>query len=1293
MKVRYRIVPKQNKKAAFYVNCYNKQIKIEAIDANFSTLTSLQEKLATWYREKNISFTEIPNNANNECCFAWSLNPQTGEGMDTYYYGGGCGVGELIEEMEARRQEQMGDVYESNFGDVQNFDDSYGYAPGPDEYDEDDEFKPMMQSSGLSYFDDAPVVYDYVPNRSNGDGESTEATNGSDGTANGGSNGTASTSSKTVGTAARSMNNGSSAKSGANGSYGNTSYNNGGFNGSGKFGGKSSGKKNFKGGAPRKDLPTDEGMVLGPNIEGEVVDIMSVQSGGRNLVFEGVFVGLDKRDTKTGKSIVNGSIVDKTNSIKFIKFTNTPEEGAALLKQLKGLKGALVQGDVDFEDCFENDFILNLRSVKAVDHTVERNDTRDDSEKRVELHLHTKMSDKDALVTVKDLFKTVKKWGHPAVAITDHGVVQAFPEAQALGKELGVKVIYGVEAYLIDDENEDKRFHIILLAKNMVGLRNLYKMISISHLDYFKRRPRLPREVIQEHREGIIIGSACEAGELMQSIIKGKPKERLLDIASFYDYLEIQPHTNNMFLLRKGLVPDEQSLIDMNKTIIELGEALDIPVCATCDVHYLNPEEKIYREIMLTASGFTDANEQPDLHLRTTDEMLVAFPYLSPEKAFEVVVTNTRNINDSIENIKPVPDGTYSPKIEGADQSLEEMCYKNAEALYGSPLPAPVQERLEYELTRIIRNGYGVLYYIAHKLVKKSLDEGYLVGSRGSVGSSFVATMAEITEVNPLPPHYVCPHCKWSEFFLKGEYAGGFDLPRKKCPECGTDLKTNGHDIPFAIFMGFEGDKVPDIDLNFSGDYQAKAHKYTEELFGRDNVFKAGTIGTIADKTAFGYVRKYAEIRGIQARNGFFEALAKGFTNVKNTTGQHPGGIMVCPRDMDVHHFTPIQYPANKKESGVITTHFDYHSIEGRMTKLDILGHDDPTIIRMLEDLTGVDVQDIPFDDPQTLSLFSSTEAIGLTPEQLQGDKVASLAVPECGTSFVRRMLEDSRPQCFSDLVRISGFSHGTNVWLDNAQDLIKNNVCKLNEAISTRDDIMNYLMHRGMEPLKCFFVMENVRKGKGIEKKNKQGQPTTDFEGEMRANNIPDWFIDSCKKISYLFPRAHAVAYVMMAFRIAWFKINYPLAFYAAYFSIRAKAFDLKIMTGDIHVQLAEFKRIKALDRMASPKEKDLMSALEVSMEMCQRGFRFINVDLEHSQARRFSIKDGALLPPFLAIESLGEKVADAIVEERNQRPFTSLKDMQRRCKVSNTIIETMKDLKCTGNLPEDEQMSLFGM
>jgi len=1066
----------------------------------------------------------------------------------------------------------------------------------------------------------------------------------------------------------------------------------------------------------RRKFTTAEGMLLGPAFEepdSHRTDDFFSRTEETTIVVSGFFHGLaireirPKEDSKAvqrarekgeepkKRAIITGHIVDDNNSLAIKYFTRPTEDGEKLLKIFKSVGKVQVKGNVMYDEKFVKDYVLNLHSVRPVeeDASMKRVDTREDT--RVELHLHTKMSEKNALVAVKDIVNRVKEWGHSAVAITDHGVVQAFPEAQAYSLEKGVKILYGVEGYLIDTEDQKVPHHIIIFAKNMVGLRNLYKMISISHLNYFDEYPRLPRTVIENHREGILLGTSCKSGELIQAIVNGATDEELQNIASFYDYLEIQPHENYKDFIKEGLLKTEEDLQDINRRIVALGDTLDMTVVATGNVHYMDPKDKLYREIMLTASGVKDPKDKADQHMRTTDEMLEEFAYLGEDVAYQVVVTNTKAIEESIDNIIPIPNGTYSPKIEGADKALEDMCYAKAKSIYGDPLPKTVQDRLDYELKSIIGNGFGVLYYIAHKLVKKSLDDGYLVGSRGSVGSSFVATMADITEVNPLEPHYVCPECKWSEFYLKGEYAGGFDLPRRNCPDCGTPLIANGHDIPFAIFMGFHGDKVPDIDLNFSGDYQGRAHKYTEELFGRDNVFRAGTIGTIADKTAIGYAYKYADANDLQKRRGFIEKLSTGFTKVKNTTGQHPGGIMVCPRDMDVHHFTPVQYPANKKESGIITTHFDYHSIEGRMTKLDILGHDDPTIIRMLEDMTGIPSTTIPFDDPATLSLFSSTKALGLTPAQLQGDKVATLAVPESGTGFVRAMLEDSKPQTFSDLVRISGFSHGTNVWVDNAQTLIKTGTCKLNEAISTRDDIMNFLRNQGVADKVAFAVMENVRKGKGIEKRNKEGIAQTNYEEQMREAQVPEWFIASCKKISYLFPRAHAVAYVMMAFRIAWYKINYPLAFYASYFSIRAKAFDLKIMMGSLEEQQQEFKRLKALaDKYeASQKEKDLMSALEVSLEMKQRGYSFANVELYKSQARRFMIKDEtSLLPPFVAVTSLGEKVADAIVAEREQAEFLSIKDLRRRTKMSQTIANRMVELGCLGDLPEDEQMSLFG-
>ncbi len=1028
--------------------------------------------------------------------------------------------------------------------------------------------------------------------------------------------------------------------------------------------------------------------------EGVVTPISQLEASKTEIIIEGELLKPKKieqlqlavRETANW-SIVSGHIADGTNGIKFKVFFQDKEEANEFVDKAKSAKKVRAKGTVDF-DQFDKDYVLSLNGLMELPSGEKRTEKRDDS--RVELHLHTKMSDKDGLIDMKDLIKTVEAWNHPAVAITDHGVVQAFPAAYQLSKGKNIKIIYGVEAYLVEGPDTEERHHIIILAKNQMGLRNLYKLISLSHLQYFKRRPRLPRSVIEDHREGLIIGSACEAGELFRALVRGENDEKLKEIASFYDYLEIQPLSNNMFLIRRGLTDGIEGLRDWNRKIVSLGEELDIPVVATCDAHFLNPEDKVYREVLLTATGFADAKDGPDLYLRTTDEMLEEFSYLGEEKAYEVVVTNTRAINDSIERIIPIPEGTYAPKIEGADEELRRMCYEKAHHIYGNPLPEIVKERLDYELKSIIGHGFGVLYYIAHLLVGKSLKEGYLVGSRGSVGSSFVATMADITEVNPLPPHYICPSCQYSEFVTDGSYAGGFDLPRKDCPTCGHVLDIEGHDIPFAIFMGFDGDKVPDIDLNFSGEYQPNAHKYTEELFGRDNVFRAGTIGTLAEKTAIGYARKFGDVNNMVGRDSFYASKAAGIVGIKNTTGQHPGGIMVCPRDMDVHHFTPIQYPANKKDSGIITTHFDYHSIEGKMTKLDILGHDDPTIIRMLEDLTGVDAKTIPFDEPETLKLFYSTESLGLTPEDLQGDVVGTLGIPEFNTSFTRGMLRDSKPSKFSDLVRISGFSHGTDVWLNNAQSLITSGVCTVSEAISTRDDIMNYLMQRQIEPLVSFKIMENVRKGKGIDSKNKQGVITTNFEETLRGGNIPEWFIESCQKIQYLFPRAHAVAYVMMAFRIAWFKLNHPLAFYASFFSIRAKAFDVGIMVGGLAKQLAEYERIKAIAKQ-SPMEENLFASLEVSMEMYKRGYEFIMVDIKESDATRFRIVDGKLLPPFTSIAGLGETVAESIVRERELRPFSSVNDVKRRCKVSQTILADMMELGCFGELPEDEQMSLF--
>lgn len=969
-----------------------------------------------------------------------------------------------------------------------------------------------------------------------------------------------------------------------------------------------------------------------------------------------------------------------------------------------------VRGNVQL-DKFTGGLVLN---ISQMEQGKEKEINHEDMAEipRVELHLHTKMS-LDGLIDNEEIIRTAAKWKHPAVAITDHGVIQAFPQIQTLAAKYGQKVIYGMEGYLIDEVPEDidsdrqQYSHIILLAKNITGLRNLYRLVTLSHLKYYRKRPLLPRPLLEEFRDGLMYGSACVMGEFFRAVLNGDSDEELIRLAKFYDYLEVQPLGNNEFLLyedKYAAITTKKDLQELNKKVIEIGEKAGIPVCATSDAHYLFAEYARDRDILLSnweKPGKIESH--PPVYLRTTEEMLEEFSYLPKEKAEEIVITNTRRVAEQCEVIEPLAEEwkSYNPKIAGADDKLKAMCYEKAVALYGEPLPEIVQDRLDLELTPIINHGYGVLYYIAHKLVKHSNDRGYLVGSRGSVGSSFVATLAGITEVNPLPPHYVCPHCHWNQFFTDGSVGGGFDLADKKCPNCGTELNKDGHNIPFAVFLGFDGDKVPDIDLNFSsGDDQAVAHKYTEELFGRDNVFRAGTIAGIQDKTAFGFVKRYAENRGLTFNDIFIEKLSAGVAGVKRTTGQHPAGIMVCPRDMDIHNFTPLQYAANKrwlkdetgeKIPGTITTHFDYHSISGRMLKLDILGHDDPKVIRMLQDITGIDPLHIPFNDEKTLSLFSSPDALGITSEQLKaavGDKgitVGAIGLPEFGTPFVRGMLEDTRPKNFSELVRISGFSHGTNVWLNNARDLITSGKVKLEEAISTRDDIMNYLIEHHVKPLTAFKVMENVRKGKGLEKGNSNNRK------ELEDARVPQWFIDSCLKISYLFPRAHAVAYVMMAFRIAWFKVYEPLAYYAAYFTIRAEgAFNAAVILRGLASQSAELARINSLPHPTAV-EKGSATVIEAAAEMYLRGLKFLPIDLNKSSASEFLMEDGALRPPFNCIPALGNTVAKEIVEARREHPFTSKEDLKKRGKVSQSIIDTMDEMGILHGMPEEEQINLF--
>ncbi|MCE5285106.1 MAG: PolC-type DNA polymerase III [Pelosinus sp.] len=1027
---------------------------------------------------------------------------------------------------------------------------------------------------------------------------------------------------------------------------------------------------------PREDKAKDNPVIYGRNIKDEPQAIRNVREEARNVVFEGDIAAYDTRELKSGRFLLTFDLSDATDGISAKIFFDEQEKFNKVAGALQQGMRIKVKGMVQF-DKFSKDLVLFVDSICRG----EKSERMDMAEKpRIELHAHTRMSTMDAVVSVKNLVNTAAKWHHPAIAITDHGVVQAFPEAHDVAAKAGIKVIYGMEGYLFEHDIKSAN-HIVILAKNPVGLRNLYRLVSLSHLKYFHRTPRLPRQILSEYREGLIFGSACEAGELIRAIISGAADDELLRIASFYDYLEIQPIGNNGFLLREGKVPNEEALRDINRKVCEIGDKLGKLVVATGDVHFLNPEDEVYRRILMAGKGFTDADNQPPLFFHTTDEMLQEFSYLGSDKAFELVVTNPGKITELVEEFKPIPDELYSPQIPGAEEAISSMSYNSAEELYGSPLPDIVADRLKLELDSIINHGFAVLYLIAHKLVKKSLDDGYLVGSRGSVGSSFVATMTNITEVNPLPPHWRCPQCKHSEFITDGSIGGGFDLADKDCPECHTQMEKDGHDIPFAVFMGFHGDKVPDIDLNFSGVYQPVAHKYTEELFGRDNVFRAGTIGTIADKTAYGYVKNYFTEKNIDVRDAYINSVIAGCTGVKRTTGQHPAGIMVVPRDMDVHYFTPIQHPADDMKSGIITTHFDYHSISSRLVKLDILGHDDPTVIKMLEDLTGRDPKTIPFDDQETLSLFSSTKAIDVNPDDL-GSTVATYGIPEYGTKFVRQMLVDTTPKTFSELVRISGFSHGTDVWLNNAQDLIREGKAKLSEAISARDDIMMYLIHKGVEPVTAFKIMENVRKGKGVK---------PDEVEKMKAKNVPDWYVESCQKIKYMFPKAHAVAYVMMAFRIAYCKVHYPLAFYAAYFTVRATDFDAELIVQGQAVVKAQLKEFEQRGNNLSVKEKSLQTILEIALEMYLRGFTFQHVDLYKSAATDFIIEGSSLLPPLAGLQGLGDNAAKSIVEAREEKPFATQEDIKVRARATKTVIDILKQHGCLDDLPETAQIMLF--
>lgn len=1039
---------------------------------------------------------------------------------------------------------------------------------------------------------------------------------------------------------------------------------------------KSNGKKKEQGAAAGPVV------VLGKKLKGEPRPLCKVCEEENNVMVAGYILGLEARVLKTGRTLFTFVVTDKTDSLacKIIADQPTAE---TLRGKLVNQKWYVLKGTVQV-DKFNQELTMLPRDIMEMTPVI-RQDLA--PEKRIELHLHTKMSTLDAVCGVKDVIKRAIAWGHQAIAITDHGVVQAFPEAHEVAGDK-IKVIYGVEGYLFDDNVQDlggkiPTYHIIILACTQEGLRNLYELISIAHLENYYRVPRIPRSQLTRLREGLLLGSACEAGELIRAYLKGAKPEKLAEIASFYDYLEIQPRGNNHFLVEKGTLPSEDGILELNTFIYQLGNKLGKPVVATGDVHFLDPEDEVYRRILMTGKGFEDADQQAPLYLKTTTEMLEEFAYLGEAGAYETVIANPLRIAERVEILKPIPDELYSPEIPGAEEDIIRLTKERAKELYGDTLPETVQKRVDKELDSIITNGFAVLYLIAHKLVKKSNEDGYLVGSRGSVGSSLVATLTGITEVNPLPPHYRCPSCYYTHFVEDGSVGSGFDLPEKNCPHCATLLIKDGQDIPFETFLGFKGDKVPDIDLNFSGEYQSRAHKYTEELFGRDNVFRAGTIATVATKTAFGFVKNYYADKGQYVRTAEVNRLVEGCTGVKRTTGQHPGGVMVLPKGLDIHRFTPLQKPADDVKSDTITTHFDYHSISSRLVKLDILGHDDPTVIKMLEDLTGVDGRSIPLDDAKVLSLFNSTEALGLDPKEL-GTNMGTLGIPEFGTKFVRQMLNDTKPTTFSELLRISGLSHGTDVWLHNAQDLIKSGSAKLAEVIATRDDIMLYLIHQGVDPSRAFKVMEDVRKGKGVKQDDVQA---------LRASNVPEWYIESCQKIKYMFPKAHAAAYVTMAFRIAWFKVNYPAAFYASFYTVRADEFDSDIVVGGVPVIKKKLEELQKKGNEATQKEEKLYNILELALEMYLRKITLRKVDLLRSDAHRFILEDEGrvLLPPFVSLQGLGASAGESIVNARNEKPFSSREDLRVRAKVSKTVIECLDNHGSLQDLPESDQITLF--
>lgn len=1076
----------------------------------------------------------------------------------------------------------------------------------------------------------------------------------------------------------------------------------------------------------RHDTPPEDGLpvyldsarlVYGRMPQGKPIKMIDIIPEEQDIVVWGEIFGFESVLTKRGdKYRISFSVSDHTNSI-VAKMLMDKDKISRLASVCNG-NYVLLAGGYAYDD-WEKDFVVKPKGIAVLDRYEE---TDSAEEKRVELHCHTNMSAKDAVSSAGKIIKRAYEWGHKAVAITDHGVVQSYPAAaeavKAIKKSGGdFKVIYGVEDYFVDDTKGETdvsklpRYHQIILVKNLTGLKNLYKLVSKAHVEDFYKKPLTRKSALIELREGLLVGSACEAGELYRAIIAGANRSELLKIAEFYDYLEIQPIGNNEFMVRDSSKPDKVSkkgvvtpnpyksvtsvevIKEYNRTVVSLADELGKPVVATGDVHFLSKDDALIRKILMAAQGFDDFDNQAPLYLKTTNEMLEDFSYFG-ERAKEFVIDNPNKIASLIDaDVIPVPEGNYPPVIEGSDDLLRDICWQRARSMYefNGEIPSIVEKRLSKELDGVINHGYSIMYVTAQKLVAYSEEHGYLVGSRGSVGSSFVATMAGISEVNPLPPHYYCPGCHWSQFFKSSEVGSGFDLEERNCPECGTPLKRDGHDIPFETFLGFKGDKVPDIDLNFSDEYQTEVQKYTETLFGRENVFKAGTISTIAEKTAYGYVKAYCESKQIILSRAEMERLAKAVesSEIKATTGQHPAGMVVVPRSNTIYDFCPIQHPADDPKSDILTTHFDFHSIHDTILKLDELGHVVPTTYKYLEEYTGIPVNDVSMSDPDVYSLFVSPKALGVTPEEIDS-KTGTLGLPEFGTSFVREMLLDCRPKNFADLLQISGLSHGTDVWLGNAKDLIDKGICTISNVIGTRDNIMVYLINQGMDEGRAFKITETVRKGL-VAKKKVSEEDWIKMEDDMRAVNVPEWYIASCKKIKYMFPKAHAAAYVISALRLAWYKLHYPLAFYCAYFTARPGDVDIITVLKGKDAVARLMREIRAKGREASNKEAAVFNNLLILNEMLCRGVEVLPIDLKRSHAVKYKIEDGKMRPPFGALDGIGDKAAYAIYETAQKGDFISKEEFRVESGVSKTIVAQLDEIGVLKDLPDTNQLSLF--